>query len=147
MKELGPAAPKLGIELLSHPVTRPDEIDAALRAAVQAKAQALMVMEDPMIQSNRVPIAEFAIQQKWPAIGEFRPIAADGALMRYGPDLVDLWRRTAGYVDKIFKGANPADLPVEQPDKYDLVINLKTAKTIGLDIPQLLYARASEVIE
>jgi putative ABC transport system substrate-binding protein len=147
MKELGPAAPKLGIELLSHPVTRPDEIDGALHAAVQAKAQALMVMEDPMIQSNRVPIVEFAIQQKWPAIGEFRPIAADGALMSYGPDLVDLWRRTAGYVDKIFKGANPADLPVEQPDKYDLVINLKTAKAIGLAIPQLLYARASEVIE
>jgi putative tryptophan/tyrosine transport system substrate-binding protein len=147
MKELGPAAPKLGIELLSHPVTRPDEIDGALHTAVQANAQALMVMEDPMIQSNRVRIAEFAIRQKWPAIGEFGPIAADGALMSYGPNLVDLWRRTAGYVDKILKGANPADLPVEQPNKYDLVINLKTAKAIGLDIPQLLFARATEVIE
>jgi putative ABC transport system substrate-binding protein len=96
MKELGPAAPKLGIELLSFPVTRPDDIDGALHAAVQANAQALMVMEDPMIQSNRVRIAEFAIRQRWPAIGEFRPIAADGALMSYGPDLVDLWHRTAG---------------------------------------------------
>jgi putative ABC transport system substrate-binding protein len=147
MRELGPAAPKLGMELLSHPVTRPDEIDDALQAAAQANAQALLVMEDPMIQSNRVRIAEFAIRKKWPAIGEFRPIAADGALMSYGPDLADLWRRSASYVDKILKGANAADLPIEQPDKYDLVINLKTAKAIGLDMPLVLFARANEMIE
>jgi putative tryptophan/tyrosine transport system substrate-binding protein len=147
MKELIPAAPKLGIDLLSHPVARPDEIDGVLQAAVQANAQALVAMEDPMIQSNRVRITEFAIQQKLPAIGEFRPIAADGALMSYGPNLPDLWRRTAGYVDKILKGANPADLPVEQPDKYDLVINLKTAKALGLTIPESIMLRATEVIE
>jgi putative ABC transport system substrate-binding protein len=147
MRELLPAAPKMGIEFLSHPVTRPDEIDGALQAAMLANAQALVVMEDPMIQSNRMRIAEFAIRQKWPAIGEFRPIAADGALMSYGPDLADLWRRAAGYVDKILKGANPGELPVEQPDKYDLVINLKTAKAIGLEMPLVLFARANEMIE
>jgi putative ABC transport system substrate-binding protein len=147
MRELTPAAPKFGIELLSHSVTRADEIEGALQSAFQAGAQALMVMEDPMIQSNRARIAEFAIRQKWPAIGEFRPICADGALMSYGPDLVDLWRRTAGYVDKILRGANPADLPVQLPDKYDLIINLKTAKALGIELPTILFARASEMIE
>jgi ABC-type uncharacterized transport system substrate-binding protein len=104
-------------------------------------------MEDPMIQSNRARIAEFAMRQMWPAIGEFRPIAADGALMSYGPDLADLWRRSARYVDKILKGANPADLPVELPDKYDLVINLKTAKALGLNVPLSMQQLANEVIE
>jgi len=147
MKELRPAAPKLGIELLSYPITKSFEIDGALQAAAQANAQALLVMEDPMIQSNRARIAEFAMQEKWPAIGEFRPIAADGALMSYGPDLADLWQRSAGYVDKVLKGADPAVLPVEQPDKYVLVINLKTAKTIGVNVPYIFVTRADEVIE
>jgi putative ABC transport system substrate-binding protein len=147
MKELRPAAPKLGIELLSYPVTKSLEIDGALQAAVQANAQALLVMEDPMIQSNRARIAEFAMRQMWPTIGEFRPFAADGALMSYGPDLADLWRRSAGYVDKILKGAYPADLPVELPDKYDLVINLKTAKALGLNVPISMQQLANEVIE
>jgi putative tryptophan/tyrosine transport system substrate-binding protein len=147
MRELRPAAPKFGIELLSHPVIRSDEIDGALQAAVQANAQALMVMEDPMIQSNRAHIAGFAIRHKWPAIGEFRPICADGALMSYGPDLADLWRRTADYVDKILRGANPADLPVQQPDRYELIINLNTARSIGLELPSIVFARADEVIE
>jgi putative tryptophan/tyrosine transport system substrate-binding protein len=147
IRELEPGAPKLGIEFLSHPITRADEIDGALQTAFQAKAQALMVMEDPMIQSNRARIAEFAIGKKWPAIGEFRPICADGALMSYGPDLIDLWRRTAVYVDKILRGTNPADLPVQLPDKYDLIINLNTAKAIGIELPTILFARANEVIE
>jgi putative ABC transport system substrate-binding protein len=147
MRELGPAAPKLGVELLSYPITRADEIDGALQTAYQANAQALMVMEDPMIQSNRARIAEFAIRKKWPAIGEFRPICADGALMSYGPDLVDLWRRTADYVDKILRGATPADLPVQLPDKYDLIVNLKTAKAIGIELPNIWFIHASEVIE
>jgi|RhiMetdeSRZDD1v2_1073273.scaffolds.fasta_scaffold196852_3 ABC-type uncharacterized transport system substrate-binding protein len=147
MRELETAAPKLGLVLLSHPVTTNEEIDGALQAAVQANAHALLVMEDPMIQSNRDRISEFAMRQKWPAIGEFRPIAAAGALMSYGPDLVDLWRRSAGYVDKILKGANPAELPVEQPNKYELVVNQKTAKAIGLTIPAILFTRADELIE
>lgn len=147
MKELEPAAPSLGIVLQSLPVLSADEIDAALRSAEQANAQALFVMEDPMIQSNRARIAEFAIRKHWPAIGEFRPIVDAGGLMSYGPDNIDLWRRAAGYVDKILKGANPGDLPVEQPIKFELVINLKTAKAIGVTVPPSLLATADDLIE
>jgi putative ABC transport system substrate-binding protein len=147
MKELVPAAPSLGIVLQSRPVLSADEIDAALQAAEQANAQALFVMEDPMIQSNRARIAEFAKLKHWPAIGEFRPIVDAGGLMSYGPDNVDLWRRAAGYVDKILKGAKPGDLPVEQPIKFELVINLKTAKAIGVTVPPTLLATADDLIE
>jgi ABC-type uncharacterized transport system substrate-binding protein len=147
MKELMPAAPSLGIVLQSLPVHSADEIVAAMQAAEQADAQALFVCEDPMIQSNRARIAAFALQKHWPVIGEFRPIVDDGGLMSYGPDNVDLWRRSAGYVDKILKGANPGDLPAEQPTKFDLVINLKTAKTIGLTVPQTLLATAEDIVE
>jgi putative tryptophan/tyrosine transport system substrate-binding protein len=147
MKELVPAAPQLGIVLQSYPVLSADNIDAALKAAEKADAQALFVMEDPMIQSNRASIAEFALQKHWPAIGEFRPIVDAGGLMSYGPDNVDMWRRAAGYVDKILKGANPGDLPVEQPIKFDFVLNLKTAKAIGVIVPPALLASADDVIE
>jgi len=147
MKELEPAAPLLGIRLQSLPITRVNEIDEALQAAVQANAQAIVVMEDPMIQSRRGHIAEFAMRHRLPTIGEFRPITADGGLMSYGPDLLDLWRRAGGYVDKILRGRKPADLPVEQPTKYQVVINLKTAAAIGLAIPPLLLVAADEVIE
>ena len=147
MKELVPAASLLGIVLQSLPVLNVDEIDAALRDAVQANAQAIVAMEDPMIQSNRGRIAEFAIRQHWPVIGEFRPIADAGALMSYGPDIIDLWRRSASYVDKILRGANPGDLPVEQPIKFELVINLKTAKAIDVTVPQLLLVQADAMIE
>jgi putative ABC transport system substrate-binding protein len=147
MKELVPAAPSLGIILQPYPVLSADDIDAALKSAEKADAQALFVMEDPMIQSNRARIAEFAMQRHWPAIGEFRPIVDAGGLMSYGPDNVDLWRRAAGYVDKILKGANPGDLPVEQPIKFEFVVNLKTAKAIGLSVPPALLASADEVIE
>ena len=147
MKELVPAAPLMGIELQSLPVLSVDEIDAALRAAERANAQAIVVMEDPLIQSNRGRIAEFAIRQHWPVIGEFRPIVDAGGLMSYGPDNIDLWRRAAGYVDKILKGANPGDLPVEQPIKFEMAINLKTAKAIGVIVPEVLLVQATVVIE
>jgi putative ABC transport system substrate-binding protein len=147
MKELEPAAPSMGIVLQSLPVLSADDIDAALRSAEQANAQALFVMEDPMIQSNRARIAEFALRKRWPAIGEFRPIVDAGGLMSYGPNNIDLWWRAAGYVDKIFKGANPGDLPVEQPIKFELVINLKTARAIGVTVPVTLLATADDLIE
>jgi len=147
MKDLEPAAPGLGVVLQSLPVQRTDEIDVALRAAIQANAQGVFIMEDPMIESHRLRIAEFTLQQRLPAIGEFRPMAVAGALMSYGPTQVDLWRRAASYVDKILKGAKPADLPVEQPIKYELVINLKTAKAFGLTVPADLLVFADEVIQ
>jgi putative tryptophan/tyrosine transport system substrate-binding protein len=145
--EMQSAAPKLEIVLQSTPAKSADDIAAALRAAEQGAAQAIVTMEDPMIQSRRAAIAEFSVQRKIPVMGEFRSMADAGALMAYGPNQVDLWRRTATYIDKIFKGAKAADLPVEQPTKFELTINLKTAKALGLIVPPTLVARAEEVIE
>jgi len=123
------------------------ELDAALRAAVQGNAQAIVTMDDPLVQSQRVRIVEFAMGQRLPVMGEFRPVTEAGGLMSYAPNQLDMWRRAAAYVDKIFKGAKPADLPVEQPIKFELVINLKTAKALGITVPQTLLATADEVIE
>ena len=120
MKEMAPAAAMLGIALQSLPIRNAEEIDAGFRAAVQANAQAIVTMDDPLIQSNRVRIVELAMQHHLPTVGEFRALPAAGALMSYGPNQVDMWRRAAAYVDKIFKGAKPADLPVEQPTKFEL---------------------------
>lgn len=147
MKEMEPTALKLGIKLQSIPIQAAEEIDAALRAATRSNAQAIVTMDDPIIQSHRARIVEFATRQRMLVMGEFRSMADAGALMSYGPNQVDMWRRAAAYVDKIFKGAKPANLPVEQPIKFELVINLKTAKTLGLEIHPQLLARADEVIE
>jgi len=147
MKELVPVAPTLGIELQSFPVLNADQIESALQSAENGQAQALFVCEDPMIQSNRARIAEYALQKHWPLIGEFRPIVDAGGLMSYGPDNADLWRRSSGVVDKILKGENPGELPMEQPNKYEFVINLKTAKAIGVTVPQTLLATADDLVE
>jgi len=104
-------------------------------------------MDDPLIQSQRARIVEFARQQRLPLMAEFRPMTEAGGLMSYGPNQIDLWRRAAAYVDKIFKGAKPADLPVEQPTKFELVVNLRTAKEIGIELPTSILLRADEVIE
>jgi len=147
LKELELAAPVLRIELQSIPIRNVEEIEAGLRAAAQTKAQAIVTMEDPLIQSSRARIVEFGMHQRLPIMGEFRPIAAAGALMSYGPNQVDMWRGAAAYVDKILKGTKPADLPVQQPTKFELVINLKTARTLDLTVPATLLALADEVIE
>ncbi len=145
MKEMEPASRVLGLELKSVPIQKAGDIDAALRSVMQT--QAVVTMDDPVIQSNRGRIVDWGMRERIPVVGEFRPMAAAGALMTYGPDQVDLWRRSAAYVDKILKGAKPADLPVEQPTKFELVINLKTAKALGIAVPPTLIARADEVIE
>jgi putative ABC transport system substrate-binding protein len=145
--EMQTAAPKLEIVLQSASVKSVDEIAVALRGAEQGSAQAIVTMEDPMIQSRRGAIAEFSIQRKIPVMGEFRSMADAGALMAYGPNQIELWRRTATYVDKIFKGAKAADLPVEQPTKFELTINLKTAKLLSVNVPPTMLGRADEVIE
>jgi len=147
MKAMELAAPVLGITLQSLPTRNPDEIDAALRAATEADAQFLVTMDDPFIQSNRARIVEFGLRGRLPVVGEFRPFVEAGAVMSYAPNQVDQWRSAATYVDKIFRGAKPADLPVSQPTKFELVINLKSAKTLGLDLPDGLLAIADEVIE
>jgi len=147
LKELERVAPVFQITLQSLPIRNGDELDAALRAALQANAQAIVTMDDPLIQSNRARIIEFALQHRLFVMGEFRVMAVAGGLMSYGPSLSDMWRHAATFVDKILKGAKPADLPVEQPTKFELIINLKTARALGLDIPPALLARADEVIE
>jgi putative ABC transport system substrate-binding protein len=106
-----------------------------------------MTLDDPVVQSQRLRIIEFAMRHRLPVMGEFKVNADAGALMSYGPNQLDMWRRSAIYVDKILNGAKPADLPIEQPTKFEFVINLKTAKALGLEIPPLLLTRADEVIE
>ena len=119
----------------SLPIHSADEIDAALQSAIQANAQAIVTMDDPLVQSQRVRIVEFAMRRHLPLMSEHRPIPEAGGLMSYGPNQIHMWRRAAAYVDKIFQGAKPADLPVEQPTKFELVVNLKTARALGIEIP------------
>jgi putative ABC transport system substrate-binding protein len=147
LQEMERATPELGIVLQSLAIRNVGEIDGGLQAALQANAQAIVTMDDPVIQSQRGRIVTFATRQRLPVMSEFRPATEVGALMSYGPNQIDLWRRAAAYVDKILKGAKPADIPVEQPTKFELVINLKTAKALGIGVPPSLLATADEVIE
>jgi putative tryptophan/tyrosine transport system substrate-binding protein len=147
LQEMELAGPGLGIALQSFPIRGADQIDMNLRAAIRANAQAIVTMDDPLIQSQRARIVGFAMQERMPVMGEFKAVPEAGGLASYGPNQIDMWRRAALYVDKIFKGARPADLPVEQPTKFEFVINLKTAKALGLEIPPTLLALADEVIE
>jgi putative ABC transport system substrate-binding protein len=147
MKELEPAAAKLALLLQSIAILRPDDVDGAFQAAHLASAQAILTMDDPMIQSRRARIVELATRQGVILMGEFRAMPLAGALMSYAPNQVDMWRRSATYVDKILKGAKPSDLPVQQPTKFEFVLNMKTAKALGLTVPDRVLAIADEVIE
>jgi putative ABC transport system substrate-binding protein len=146
-KETENAAPIFGIQLQSIEVRSPNDIDTNLPAAMQQHIGALITVEDPLTFSHRKQIADFAANNQLPTINGLREYVHVGGLMSYGANLADLYRRAAGYVEKLLKGAKPADLPVQQPTKFDLVINLKTAKALGLEIPPTLLARADEVIE
>jgi ABC-type uncharacterized transport system substrate-binding protein len=141
------AAATLGADLVPVEVRAPGEIDNAFAEIKGASVDALVVLADPLFTGHARPIADFAVKQKLPAIYGLREHVRAGGLMSYGPDLKDSYRRAALYVDKILKGAKPADLPIEQPTKVELAINLKTAKALGLTVPQSLLARADEVIE
>lgn len=123
------------------------DLDVAFAGIVRERAHAAVTFPDAMTYAFAGVVGKLAVQHKMPLMSAFREITNAGALMSYGPSIPDLARRAAGYVDKILKGANPADLPVEQPTKFDFVINLKTAKLLGLDVPPSLLARADEVIE
>lgn len=118
-----------------------------LEAAVQKKADALIAVEDPLTQNRRKQIADFAARNRLPTMSGLREYVEDGGLLSYGADLADLYRRAAGYVDRIVKGAKPSDLPVEQPTKFELVIDLKTAKALGRTIPPGMIAIADAVIK
>jgi putative ABC transport system substrate-binding protein len=146
-QDLRERAPSLGIELSFIAVRTPEQFGSAFSDFSKAKAQALYVIEDPLFFANRRTILSFASDAQVPTLHDLRRFPEEGALMSYGPDLYDLFRRAAIYVDRIFKGAEPASLPVEQPTKFELVINLKTAKVLGIDIPPTLLGLADDVIE
>jgi len=140
-------APTLGLTLQSVELRDRKDIDDGLTAIIQDGAEGVIVDSDPVTGSSKTRIVEFAAANRLPAIYVWRWFVDAGGLMSYGPSFYELWRRAATYVDKILKGANPADLPVEQPTRYELVVNLKTAKALGLTIPQSILLLADEVIE
>ena len=141
------ASRELGLELLLLPVRGPADLIGAFQAATRGRVQALIVIDDVVATQHRVEILNFAATHTLAVISQYKAFAKAGALLAYGPSLSAMYRRTAYYVDRILKGANAGDLPVEQSTKSDLVINLKTAKALGVTIPPTLLARADEVIE
>jgi putative ABC transport system substrate-binding protein len=141
------AARVLGMRLQPLDARGPSEIDRAFAAMTRERAGAFLVLLDPMLAGQRERIADLAAKSHLPAMYALKQYVEVGGLMAYGADIFDLFRRTAIYVDKILKGAKPADLPIEQPTKYELVINVKTAKALGLTMPQSLLRRADQVIE
>ena len=146
-KEIQLPARQLGLQLHSLKVRGPDDFDKAFEDATRARAGALVVTGDPVITANLKRIAGLAAKSRLPSIYQSSALADAGGLVAYGPDRAELYRRAATYVDKILKGAKPGDLPIEPPTKFELVINLKTAKALGLTIPQSLLLRADEVIQ
>jgi putative ABC transport system substrate-binding protein len=147
VEDLKAIAPSLSIELSFVGVRTPEQFGPAFSDISLAKAQALYVVEDPIFFAHRMTLLKLASTARLPTIHELGRWPEASALMSYRPDLHDLFRRAAIYVDRILKGAKPADLPVEQPTKFELVINLKTAKALGLEIPAQLLALTDEVIE
>jgi putative tryptophan/tyrosine transport system substrate-binding protein len=123
------------------------ELDAVFRTAKAERADAMLVLPSPTFNRYRARLAEFAVRHRLPAIYESKEYVEAGGLMCYGPNFSDMFRRSASYVDRILKGAKPGDLPIEQPEKFELVINLKTAKALGLTIPPSVLGRADQVIE
>ena len=146
-KEMEGVAPGLGLQLLPLEVRGPEEYEPAFGAAARGRADALLVRRDPINQNYQTRIVSLAAQSKLPAMCPLRQYVEVGGLVSYGVSTVDLSRRAAMYVDKILKGAKPADLPIEQPMKFEMVINLKAAKQIGLTIPPNVLARADKVIK
>jgi putative ABC transport system substrate-binding protein len=141
-RETEQRAQALGIPLTAHGVDRADDFDRALSAIVADRGGAVLIATSPLFFGHRRQLADLALKHRLPTIFAFREYAEAGGLMAYGPSYTGLFQRAADYVDKILKGARPADLPVEQPTKFELVINLKTAKALGLTIPPSLLARA-----
>ena len=146
-EELPQTARKLGVALSIVEATTAEELDIAFASAAAQHADAIIPFGDPLTVNNATRVTALAAEHRLPALYIFRLFVANGGLISYGPDFPDLFLRAGGYVDKILKGTKPSDLPVEQPTKFELVINLKTAKALGLTVPPSLLARADEVIE
>jgi putative ABC transport system substrate-binding protein len=146
-REVQQAAPLLGVALQSHEVRTSDELAGAFAAMPMQRPDALLVLPDPLLLHSRASIAAFAGRERLPAITSVREYVDAGLLMHHGPSTADGYRRAAGYVAKILKGAKPADLPVEQPSRFEIIVNLSAAKALGLKIPPTLLDRADEVIE
>jgi len=147
LREFGAGPASLAVELSASPVRDEAEIEATITAFAGESAGGLIVAPDAFINTRRRLIMALVERHRLPAIYGFRQFVTEGALISYGPDTADIVRRSASYVDRILKGEKPAALPVQAPTKYELVINLKTAKALGLDVPATLLARADEVIE
>jgi putative tryptophan/tyrosine transport system substrate-binding protein len=142
------AGPRLGMTILPIEVRGADEIERAFGLIVRQRSEAVFIIPDPTWSAGQLPrIADLATKNRLPAIGTVREFADHGALVAYGTNFAELWRRSATYVDKILKGAKPGDLPIEHPTKFDFVINLKTAKALGIAVPRALVLRADHLIE
>jgi len=146
-EELPEAANRLGVRLQMIDVREVGEVEAGFDAAVRGRADALLVVGDPVTFAQAARVPPRALRARLPAIYLARDIALAGGLMTYGPDFLAIYRRAAGHVDRILRGAKPADMPIEQPTTFQLVINLKTARDLGLAVPPSLLVRADEVIE
>jgi putative ABC transport system substrate-binding protein len=147
LKQARSAAQTLGIKLQVLDVEKTEELDSAFAAIVKERPQALHIFADRVFLHNRVRLADFATQNRLPSVTAYREVVEAGGLMSFGPSYADMHRRAAQYVHKILRGAKPGDLPVEQPVKFELFVNTKAAKAIGLTIPPTIIARADEVIE
>jgi putative tryptophan/tyrosine transport system substrate-binding protein len=147
LRLLETVAPSISVQLVVTPVHDAAEIDAALAAFAREPGGGLMTLPDIFMADNRAQVIGLASKYGLPAIYTTRLYTKSGGLMSYGPDTGDLFYRAASYVDRILKGEKPGDLPVQAPTKYELVINLKTAKALGFDVPPTLLARADDVIE
>jgi putative tryptophan/tyrosine transport system substrate-binding protein len=144
--EIQAAARTLGLDAAIFEIGRIEDIARAFEA-FKGRVGALCILSDPLVNANRIRINTLALAARLPTIYQFREYVEAGALMSYGPNIPDLFRHAADYVDKILRGTKPADIPVEQPTRFDLVVNLTTAKTLGLTVPEKLLATADEVIE
>jgi len=146
-KEVKVAAQSLGVQVQVLAASNPDQLNIAFAAATKEHAAALLVLTDSMFVGQQQRVADLAARNRLPAMYSQREFVDAGGLLSYGPSLTDMYRRAATHVDKLLRGAKPGDIPVEQPTKFELVINLKTANTLGLTIPQALLLRADEVIQ
>jgi len=146
-KETQAGAVILGIEVQSVEVRNPDDFDGAFELTKRLRPDALIVVEDPLTISNGTRVINFVATHQLPALYGVREFVDLGGLISYGANIADLFRRAADYIDKIFKGAKPAELPVQQPTKFEMLVNVKTAKALGLDVPHRVLALADEVIE